>query len=141
MTWLIIHSLISYEYFKYLNISNESHTGRKAIHEPCGYVLTLVSSFDSKQSKRRVYRGKHCIKSFWGDLKEPGTKIINYEQKEIPLTDNENKYHEEQKECYIFQREFCYNKSEKMKFKLYKKVRDYCHYIGKFRRAAHSICN
>ena len=59
----------------------------------------------------------------------------------IPLTDNENKYYEEQKECYICKKEFCYNKNEKMKFKLYKKVRDHCHYTGKFRGAAHGICN
>ena len=40
----------------------------------------------------------------------------------IQLTDNENKYYEEQKECYICQKEFCYNKKQKKKFKLYKKV-------------------
>ena len=59
----------------------------------------------------------------------------------IPLTDKENRFYEEQKECYICQKEFYYDKNEKEKLKLYQKVRDHCHYTGKFRRAAHSICN
>ena len=59
----------------------------------------------------------------------------------MPLTDNENKYYEEEEKCHICQKEFCYDKNKKMKFKLYKKVRDHCHYTGKFRGAAHSICN
>ena len=59
----------------------------------------------------------------------------------IPLTDKKNKIYEEQEKCHICQKEFCYDKNEKMKFKLYKKVRDHCHYTGKFRGAAHSICN
>ena len=29
----------------------------------------------------------------------------------------------------------------KMPLKLYNKVRYHCHYTGKYRRAAHSICN
>ena len=67
------------------------------MHEPCGYSLDLVSLFDSKQNKHKFYRGKDCIKRFCSDLKELGTKIINYEEKEmIPLTDKENKFYEEQ---------------------------------------------
>ena len=37
--------------------------------------------------------------------------MVNYEQKEMtPLTDDENKYYEEKKKCYICQKEFCCNK-------------------------------
>ena len=93
---------------------NVSYTETKAIYELCGYALNLVCSFDSKQNKRSFYREKDCIKRFCCDLKELGTKIINYEQKEmIALTDNENKYYEKQKEWYICQKEFCYDKNKK----------------------------
>ena len=123
------------------NNPNESFTERKAMHEPCGYALSLVCSFDKTKSKHIFYRGRDCIKRFCGDLKELGTKIANYEQKEIiPLTGNENKYYEEQKECYICQKRFCYDKNKK-EFKIYQKVRDHWHFTGKFRGAAHSICN
>ena len=82
------------------------------------------------------------MEKFCSDLKELGTKIINYEEKEmIPLTNNENRSYEKQKECYICKKEFCYNKNEENKFKLYQKVRDYSHYTGKFRGAAHTICD
>ena len=124
------------------NNPNESYTERKAIHEPCGYSLDLVCSFDSKEDKHSFYRGNDCIKKFCSELKELGTKVVNYEQKEMtPLTDDENKYYEEQKECYICNKFFCNNRNQKLKFKLYKKVRDHCHFTGKFRGAAHSICN
>ena len=56
---------------------NEFYTERKAIHEPCGYALNLVSSYDSKQNKRSFYRGKDCIKRFCIDRKVLETKIIN----------------------------------------------------------------
>ena len=86
------------------------------MHEPCGYSLDLVSSFDSKQNKYSFYRGRDCIEKFCKDLKELATKIINYEEKEmIPLTDNENKFYNEQEECHICQKEFCYDKNEKKK--------------------------
>ena len=52
----------------------------------------------------------------------------------IPLTDNENKSYEKQKECDICKKEFCYDKNKD-------KVKDHCHYAGKFRGAAHSTCN
>ena len=57
--------------------------------EPCGYALSLICSFDSKENKQNFYRGRDCIKRLSSDLKELGTKVINYKQKLItPLTDN-----------------------------------------------------
>ena len=63
------------------NNPNESYTERKAKQEPSGYSLSLVSSFNSKENKHNVYRGRDCIKNFFKGLKELATKIINYEKK------------------------------------------------------------
>ena len=38
-------------------------------------------SFDAIKNKLDFYRGKDCIETFCKDLKEPATKIINYEKK------------------------------------------------------------
>ena len=109
------------------------------MHEPWGYSLDLVCSLYSKQNKHNFYRGKDCVKRFYKDLKELGTKIVNYEQKEMTvLTSGDNFLSESQKVCHIYKRAFCYDKNKKEK---YQKVRDHCHYTGKFRGAAHSICN
>ena len=68
--------------------------------------------------------------------------MINYEKKEvIPLTDKETESYENQKVCYIREKNFCTDKNDENKFKIYHKVRDHCHYTGKFRGAAHNISN
>ena len=59
----------------------------------------------------------------------------------IPLIDSENIIYETQDECHICKRHFCYDKYDEKKFKVYRKYRNHCQYTGKFRRAAHSICN
>ena len=106
------------------NNPNKCYTKRKAIHEPCGYSLDLVCSFDSKEDKHSFYRGNDCIKKFCSELKELGTKIVNYEQKEMtPLTNNKVALYQSQKVCYICKRAFCYDKKLEKRFKLYKKVR------------------
>ena len=65
------------------NNPDKSYTERKATHESCGYSLDLVCSLDSKEKKHSFYRGDDCIKKFCRELKELGTNVINYEQKEM----------------------------------------------------------
>ena len=72
---------------------------------------------------------------FCKDLKQHVTKITNFKEKDIiPLIDEEIIYYEKQKSCHICKKEFFYDKK-------YHKVRDQCHYTGKFTGAAHSVCN
>ena len=46
------------------NNPDKSYTERKAMHEPCGYSLDLVSSFDAKENKHSFYRVKIVLKGF-----------------------------------------------------------------------------
>ena len=72
---------------------------------------------------------------FCKDLREQAMEIFNYEKKEmIPLTNEEKESYKNQKVCYMCEKEFSTDKKDQ-------KVRDHCHYTGKYRGAAHSICN
>ena len=55
----------------------------------------------------------------------------------IPLTYEKNKSYKEQEACDICEEKFCMDKDYTNR----KKVKDQCHYTGKFRGAAHSKCN
>ena len=76
------------------------------------------------------------MKNFCKDLKTHAYKIINCKKKKMmPLTVKEEIYHNKQKICYICKKEF--DNNDKKNYK----VRDHCHYTGKYRGAAHNICN
>ena len=77
------------------NNPENSYTEKKVKHKPSGYAWCSICSFDDTKNKRYFYRGKDCIEKFCKDLKELGTEIINFEEKEmIPLTNKEIKSYE-----------------------------------------------
>ena len=119
-----------------INNPNESSTTEINKHTPSGYSLFTHCSFDESKNKLNYYRGEDCVKKFCKDLRTHTTKIINYEKKKMmPLTIKEEIYHKKQKICYICKKEFDNNDKKQQN------VRDHCHYTGKYRGAAHNICN
>ena len=62
------------------------------------------------------------------------------EKEMIPLTKEENSFYNEQEICYICKEKFCIDKDDENYINK-RKVKDHCHYTGKFRGAAHSKCN
>ena len=100
------------------------------------WVVQYLLIVNSMNQKTNYYRKDDCMKKFFKDLREHVTKIISYEKKKmIPLTAEEKIYRNKQKICYICKKEF--NNNDKKNYK----VRDHSHYMGKYRGAAHNICN
>ena len=117
------------------NNNNKSYTTGKALHKPSGYSLLTSCSFDKSENKQTYYRGRDCMKRFCDHLKEHVTRITNYEMKPMdPLTGEEELY-KNQELCHMCEKEFRTDDKE------IRKVRDHCHYTGKYRGAAHSKCN
>ena len=118
------------------NNPNESSTIEINKHTPSGYSIFTHCSSDQTKNKLNHYKRKDCMKKFCKDLRKHPIKIINYEKKKmISLTTKEKIFHNKQKACYICKKEF--NINDKKNYK----VRDHCHYTGKYRGAAHNICN
>ena len=83
---------------------------RKAKHDPSGWAMFIKCSFDKEKNRFDYYRGIDCIEKWCEKLKDRVTEIINYKEKEmIPLTDEEIKFYEKQKECHVCKKEFCYD--------------------------------
>ena len=79
------------------------------------------------------------MKKFSKSLREHALKIINFEKKKmIPSTSEEYESYLNQANCHI-----CKKKSEDKYTadKNYGKLRDLCNFTGKYRGAAHIICN
>ena len=76
---------------------------------------------------------------FCEPLREHVLKTIGFKKKEMkPLTKEQQQSYEKAKICYTCKEKL---KKKHLRGKKYRKVRDHCHYTGKYIGAAHSICN
>ena len=106
-------------------------------HIPCGFAFHLVSPF--LQMEPVVKRAKdeteklpqEFVRELISSVKKAHLSLPN--KKMFPLTDGEWKTFREAAVCWLCRKEFGNGNL--------KKVRDHCHFSGKFRGAAHSLCN
>ena len=108
-------------------------------HIPCLYSKSTICGFDHIEGKHTLYRGKDCMKKFCTSLREHSKDIIDFGRKKmLPLTKEELKSHQDAKVCYICGKSILKKLSKTIN---HWKVRDHCHYTGKYRGATHNICN
>ena len=121
------------------NNTDNSYTKTISTRVLCGYRISVNNEF--KANYHTYYRGKDCMEKLSKELIKIGYEIANEEKQEkIFLTKDEKLKHEECEKCQICDRPFNTNKESKY-YHNFKKVRDHCHYTGKYRGVAHSLCN
>ena len=109
-------------------------------HIPSGYSIYTTCSFDKYNNKLSYYRGQDCMRRFCKDLKDHATKIIDFKKKDmIPLTKEEKDNYNKENICHICKKESNNDMTEQSY--LEPKVRDHCHFTGKYMGAAHYTCN
>ena len=111
-----------------------SYTKQYQKHEPISFYY-YIKSFDSEVSlpiKERSYTGKNAEQVFLKYLEEDICAIANIEEKEIIFGQKEKERYNEETSCWICKKEFGKNEE---------KVKDHCHYTGRYRGAAHNECN
>ena len=117
------------------NTEENSFTIKKNVHKPSGYSLLTSYAYNKSLNEHVFYRGKDCLSNFSKALKNQVNKLINIKQKPMdPLTDQEKESYANAKTCFICEKPFGNDKNAI-------KVRDHCHYTGKYRGAAHNACN
>ena len=119
---------------------NKSFTQQYQRHRPSGFCYKIVC-FDKRYDPKPVlYRAKDknedvsqkFVEMLEEDIREIYKKKLNFSAKMKPLTKEKQCEFEKAEICWICRGKF--DESEK-------KVRDHCHFTGKYRGAAHNKCN
>ena len=112
----------------------DSYTKKYQKHEPISFSY-YIKSFDDNvyESKLRKYTGEDAMEKFVDWIEEDVKDIANIPDVGIIISPDELKQFDEATKCWICNEEFDDTGDEK--------VKDHCHYTGRFRGAAHNSCN
>ena len=118
-------------------LTNEGIKGTYQNHKPSGFMLNVVNSITG-EAKPHLYRGEDCMDVFchtMNEIREEIFDVINNPKDMEKLTDEEEERHRKAKKCFICNGSFHPNVKAKTK------VKDHCHFTGKYRGPAHHKCN
>jgi hypothetical protein len=104
-------------------------------HIPSGFCGLVVSKFEEFKFEPVVYSGDEVMRHFYDFLiseKAKIDKILSRNENMKPLTELEQKSHDEAVTCFKCDKQFCENN---------KKTRHHCHVTGKYIGPACSNCN
>ena len=104
-------------------------------HVPSGWCVRSKVAYNGKvENPLKLYRGKDCVKKFCDHVIGEVRHLYHaFPEKPIyPLTKVQLKKYKEASRCYICFKSFNGENP---------KVRDHCHYTGRYRGPAHMKCN
>ena len=116
----------------------ESYTEKKMVHVPVSFCYYIKCSFDDNFSKVVEYTAtsedEDVAQTFVNKLEQEIKSIYNdHPPKKMIFTKEDFHIYEKSTSCWICNGAFTDDSDVK--------VRDHCHYTGKFRGAAHNSCN
>ena len=105
--------------------------GKKRIHKPCGYSFLVVS--DWEENEIVTYSGENVVENFLDRMMIISQSLADKMKTNIPMvfTEDDEKEYKLTSTCHICKRHMKPND----------KVRDHCHFTGRYRGAAHFKCN
>ena len=111
-----------------------SYTEKINTHVPSGWCVRSAFAYEDVSDPLKMYRGKDCVEKFVEYIEEEVKRLYETfpRQPMTKLTDVLKREHEAAEKSHICLKEFNEPKN--------KKVRDHCHYISLYRRAAHNNC-
>ena len=118
-----------------------SYTKKYQKHEPISFSY-YIKCFDDNvyESKLRNYTGEDAMEKFVEWIEEDVKEIANIPDVEMIFGPDELNQFNSATKCWICKGEFDDTVDEKG-YRKNEKVKDHCHYTGRFRGAAHNSCN
>ena len=92
--------------------------------------MFTISSFEDLKYKHDVYRGKDCMKKFFGSLRKQAIKWIKFKKKKMKLLTKKQQESYENAKSVIFRNKNYKINISKIKNIIKLEVRDLRHYTG-----------